>query len=142
MAVNRIQSFLDQLSKNKNVQSVVNEFTRLGEEVKKRSLEINETLTHRSEAAQKDAHKRVQAALKAVKSAQSQLDREVELAVKKIRLSAGKMEAGLEQYRKRAVAQKNRLEKMILARTKSAKKTTKKRAGGTKKKARKTAKRA
>lgn len=140
MAVSRIQSFLDQLSKNKNVKNVVGEFNRLGIEVRKRSVDLNQRLSKEGEKALKQAHAKVQDALKSVTAAQTQLDKEVDAAVKKIRKSAEQMESGLEFYRKRAIEQKNRIEKMIRAKAKTTRKKTTKKA--TKKKVRATRKKA
>lgn len=135
MATTALQKFLDQLSKNRNVQGFVNEFNRLSTELGKRGQDLNLRLTEEGEKTLQQAHDKIQQVVKAVGETQKQLDKEVDRAVDRIRSSAAKVEKGLEFYRKRALAQKARLEKLIKARSKktataarSTKKTAKKQA--------------
>ena len=126
MAVTAIQKFLDQLSKNKNVKDVVDEFQRLSTEVKKRGQEMNAKLTEGGEQTWKQAHDRYNKVISTIHQTQKQLDREVENAVGKIRASATQLEKNLDSYRKQAHAQKDKLAKMIRKSAKSAAKTPKK----------------
>lgn len=135
MAVTAIQKYIDQLSRNPNVQKVVNEFNRLGGELLKKGQELNEKFYSGSEGALEEAHARVQKVVKAVGDAQEQLDGEVNAAVTRIKKSAASVEKGLEAYRKKALAQKVRIEKLLKIQAKN-KKTSKKAAPrATKKKA-------
>lgn len=134
MAVSTIQKFLDQLSRNPNVQKVVNEFNRLGGDLVKKGHDLNERLYAGSEKTLEQAHSRVQQVVKAVGDAQNQLDREVNAAVARIKKSAASVEKGLESYRKKALQQKTRIEKMLKAQSKAGKKTSKKTAARSTKK--------
>lgn len=140
MALGKIQQYIDQLSKNKNVQNVVGEFTKLGEELRKRTDDLNVRFNEEREKTLKQAHAKVNEAMKAAAKAQAELDKEVNAAIAKIRKSAERVETNLEYYRKKAVAQKTKLEKALRARAKAAagpkKKAAKKRAGSPKKKTR------
>ena len=137
MAVSTVQKFLDRLAHNKNVLGVVAEFNKLGDELKKRGHILNLQLTKEGEKTLHQAHAKVREVLKTVADAQKQLDREVEFAVAKIRRSAAGLEKSLEMYRKRAIAQKKRLEKLIAARSKKAKTVKKATSRRTKSSARK-----
>lgn len=53
-------------------------------------------------------------------SAQKQIDKEVDVAIARVRKSAVDMEKNLEFYRAQALKQKERLEKAIRAKTKKA----------------------
>lgn len=129
MAVSAIQKFVNQLSRNPNVLKVVSEFNRLGGELVKRGQELNDRFYAGSERTLEQAHARVQQVVKAVSEAQEQLDSEVNAAVLRIKKSASSVEKGLESYRKKALQQKTKIEKMLKAQSKknaAAKKTSKK----------------
>ncbi|MBX3039729.1 MAG: actin-binding protein [Bdellovibrionaceae bacterium] len=126
MATSALQKFLNQLSKNKNVQNVVNEFTKIGDEIKKRSTELNQRWTEEKDKTLHQAQDKYHQILKAVNSTQSQLDKEVTKAIEKIRASATEVEKNLDYYRKKAVEQKDRVEKILKSKKKAAAKTTKK----------------
>ncbi|MBX2988710.1 MAG: hypothetical protein KF802_12515 [Bdellovibrionaceae bacterium] len=142
MATIGLQKFLNQLSKNKNVQSVVSEFNRLGHELAQKGHELNERWTEGKNQTLKQAQTQYHKAVQSVTATQKQLDREVASALLKIRRSASDVEKGLESYRKKAVAQKERIEKLIKAQAKGKKTaaSSKKRAPKAKKAAKRVSK--
>lgn len=135
MATTALQKFLNQLSKNKNVQNVVNEFTKISDDLKKRGTELNQRWTEGKDKTLHQAQDKYHQILKAVSSTQGQLDKEVTKAIEKIRASATEVEKNLEYYRKKAVEQKDRVEKILKSKKKTAAKTTKKAAKKVAKKA-------
>lgn len=126
MATTALQKFLNQLSKNKNVQNVVVEFNKLNEELKKKGSELNGRLLEEKEKTLRQAHGQYQKILSSVTTTQAQLDQEVAKALEAIRKSAGQVEKNLEIYRKKALAHKAKLEKALKARSTGGKKKTKK----------------
>lgn len=145
MATTALQKFLDQLSKNKNVQSVVTEFNKLSDELKKRGKDLNDLFNDSKNRTLNQAQSTYQDLVNSVNETQAQLDREVERALARISSSAKEVEKNLEHYRKKVVAHKKKVEGLIKkqsakARTQSKKKATvkKAKATGRKKAARKT----
>lgn len=127
MALNsKIQTFIKKLSESQNVKKVVKDIQTLSTDVQKRVKNLN---SDKAVKTYKDI-------LKKVSQAENDLEKEVNKVVVKIKKSATEAEKNLDLYRKKAVAQKAKFEKILKGQKAAATKaagTTKKRA--TKKKA-------
>lgn len=135
MATKVLQNFLDRLSQNKNVQNVVNEFTKLSEELKKRGSDLNHLLVEGKEKTLHQAQSTYQEILKNISKSQVQLDKEVTKALELLRESAKEAEKNLEYYRKKVEARKAKIEKLLKSKKASGK--AKSSPPGTRKKAKK-----
>ena len=111
------QKLIQNLSKNKNVQSFLSDFEKLSTDLKKRSKQLNQMWnTEKSKTvaqAQTQYHKMV----KNISQAQIELDREVSKAISLIIKSADDVEKNLTAYKKKAMAQKAKVEKVLSAKT-------------------------
>lgn len=130
MALNsKIQTFIKKLSESQNVKKVVKDIQTLSTNVQKRAQSLKTD----------EAVRKYKDILKKVSQAENDLEKEVNKVVVKIKKSATEVEKNLGLYKKKAVAQKAKIEK-ILKGQKAAGKTAgaaKKRT--TKKKAKKSA---
>ena len=122
MAIASLQKFLSQLSKNKNVQKTVNELTKISDDLNKRGTELSKRFTAGKEKTLKQARDGYHQMLKAVGTSQTQLDKEMNKALGKIRSAATEVEKNLEYYRKKALDQKERVEKMMMSTQQATKK--------------------
>lgn len=122
MALNsKIQTFIKKLSESQNVKKVVKDIQTLSTDVQKRVKNLNSD----------QAVKTYKDILKKVSQAENDLEKEVNKVVVKIKKSATEAEKNLDLYRKKAVAQKAKFEKIL----KGQKTAATKAAGATKKRA-------
>ena len=103
MALSKIQSFIQKLSESQNVKKVVVDIQNLSTEVQKRVHNLNTN----------DAVKKYKEIVKKVSRAEKDLQKEVEKVVVKIKKSATEVEKNLGAYKKKAVQQKNKIEKIL-----------------------------
>lgn len=105
------------------------ELQKVSKEVRLKGAELNAKLA--TDKTVQQALNRYQSLLKSVTESQAQLNSEIEDAVTKLQKSASGVEKNLIAYKKKALAQKAKLEKLLGKKTKAAaaKKTTKKVAG-------------
>lgn len=124
MALNsKIQMFIKKLSESQNVKKVVKDIQTLSTNVQKRAQALKTD----------EAVRKYKDILKKVSQAENDLEKEVNKVVVKIKKSATEVEKNLGLYKKKAVAQKSKIEKILKGQksaTKSAgpskKRTTKK----------------
>lgn len=137
---------IENLSANKNVQSLLNSFQTLSKEIRKRESQIKGRIDQKKEEQIELAWKKYQEIVKVLSASEAKLDKEVKSTIVKIKKSADALEKNLQAYKKKAIAQKNQLEKTIFAAKKNSRKAKTKKAVGvrktTKKVARKTTKKA
>ncbi len=101
--MNKIQTFIKKLSESQNVKKVVKDIQTLSNDVQKRVHALNSD----------QAVKKYKEILKKVSQAENDLEKEVNKVVVKIKKSATEVEKNLGNYKKKAVAQKTKLEKML-----------------------------
>ncbi len=103
MALAKIQSFIQKLSESQNVKKVVVDIQNLSTEVQKRVQNLNTN----------DAVKKYKEIVKKVSKAEKDLQKEVDKVVGKIKKSATEVEKNLDAYKKKAVQQKSKFEKIL-----------------------------
>jgi hypothetical protein len=104
MALNsKIQTFIKKLSESQNVKKVVKDIQTLSTDVQKRVRTLNSD----------QAVKKYKDILKKVSQAENNLEKEVNKVVVKIKKSATDVEKNLGLYRKKAMEQKTKIEKML-----------------------------
>lgn len=147
MATAAFQKILENLSGNKGVQNLLENFQKLNDEIKKKESELKTRFDKQKQAKIELAWKRYQEIVKVLGTSEAKLEKEVNSTIAKIKKSADGLEKNIAAYKKKAIAQKTKLEKSLFNKTmKTSKKasgkakmaTTKK--ATTKKVARKTTK--
>ena len=127
MALNsKIQTFIKKLSESQNVKKVVKDIQTLSTNVQKRAQALKTD----------EAVRKYKDILKKVSQAENDLEKEVNKVVVKIKKSATEVEKNLGLYKKKAVAQKAKIEKILKGQKATAsrsagpakKRTTKKKA--------------
>jgi hypothetical protein len=103
VALSKIQTFIKKLSESQNVKKVVGDIQTLSEEIQKRVHTLNTD----------QAVKKYKDIMKKVTRAEADLEKEVNKVVVKIKKSAAQVEKNLDQYKKKAVAQKSKFEKIL-----------------------------
>lgn len=103
MALAKFQSFIQKLSESENVKKVVVDIQNLSTEIQHRVQNLNTN----------DAVKKYKEIVKKVSKAENDLQKEVNKVIVKIKKSATDVEKNLGAYKKKAVTQKNKLEKIL-----------------------------
>lgn len=134
MASAAFQKILNNLSSNKSVQSLLENFQTLSEEIKKREAELKGRFDAQKEEKLELAWQKYQEIVKVLSSSEAKLEKEVNATLGKIKKSADALEKNIVVAKKKAIAKKAQLEKTLFNRT-SKKATTKKMASKTTKKA-------
>lgn len=111
------QKIIQNLSRNKNVQSFLADFDKVSSELKGKSKQLNQLWTSEKHKTVKQAYAQYQKMVKSISKAQMELDREVSKAISLIVKSADDVEKNLSAYKKKAVAQKVKIEKALLKKT-------------------------
>ncbi len=125
MASAAFQKILNNLSGNKNVQSLLENFQKLSDEIKKKESELKGRFDKEKEEKVEMAWKKYQEIVKALGTSEAKLEKEVNMTLSKIKKSADTLEKNLQAYKKKAVAKKSELEKAVFNKT-TKKKATKK----------------
>jgi hypothetical protein len=107
------QKIIQNLSRNKNVQSFLADFDKVSTELKGKSKQLNQLWTSEKHKTVKQAYAQYQKMVKSISKAQMELDREVSKAISLIVRSADDVEKNLSAYKKKAVAQKAKIEKAL-----------------------------
>ncbi len=107
------QKIIQNLSRNKNVQSFLSDFDKVSADLKGKSKKLNQLWTTEKHKTVKQAHAQYQKMVKSISKAQMELDREVSKAISLIVKSADDVEKNLSAYKKKAIAQKARIEKAL-----------------------------
>jgi hypothetical protein len=149
VATAAFQKILSNLSSNKNVQTLMDSFQKLNTEIKKIEGDLKGRIDQQKEAKIELAWKKYQEIVKVLGASEEKLEKEVNSTISKIKKSADSLEKNIVVYKKKAIAQKAKLEKTLF-KSAMSKKTSKKAAGAakttkkavTKKVARKTTKKA
>lgn len=120
------QKVLENLSGNKNVQSLLESFHKLSEEIKKRENELKGRFDKEKDEKIELAWKKYQEIVKVLSHSEEKLEKEVNTTISKIKKSADDLEKNIQSYKKKALAQKVKLEKSIFKKQTSKKTSTKK----------------
>lgn len=143
MATITFQKILSNLSTNPNVKKLVENFNQLSTELMKKEAELKKTFGKQREEKIALALKKYNEVLKTLNGSEKKLAKEVNTAVAQIKKSAGDVKKDIVNYKKKALAQRQRIEKTLFAKKAAAKKTSKKAAKKVSKKvSRKTSKKA
>ncbi|MGE5085042.1 MAG: actin-binding protein [Bacillota bacterium] len=134
MASDAFQKILGNLSKNKSVQNLLENFEMLSDEIKKREEAIKGKFDQKKDQKIEQAWEKYQEIVKVLSASEEKLEKEVNSTIAKIKKSADDLEKNIAAAKKKALAQKQKLEKVLF---KKSMKTTKTTAGKT---VRKTAK--
>lgn len=137
MASAAFQKMLGNLSNNKNVQSLLESFQKLSDEIKKRESDLKGKFDAQKEEKLELAWQKYQEIVKVLSASEEKLEKEVNLTLNKIKKSADDLEKNIVVAKKKAIAKKAQLEKSLFKKQ-AARKTTKK--ATTKKAAAKTTK--
>lgn len=105
MALEKIQGFIQKLSEAPKVKKVVSDIQNLSEEIQNRVQNLNTN----------DAVKKYKEIAKKVTKAEADLQKEVTKVLNQVRETADEAEKNLELYKKKALQQKAKIEKMINA---------------------------
>lgn len=141
MATAAFQKLLTNLSKNKNVQNLLENFQTLSDEIKKKEVELKGRFDAQKEEKIEMAWEKYQELIKVLSVSEGKLEKEVNQTITKIKKSADDLEKNIVAYKKKALAKKTELEKSLFKKQ-VAKKTTKKAAGKAKATTKKVAKKA
>ena len=148
MATAAFQKLLTNLSKNKNVQNLLENFQTLSDEIKKKEVQLKGRFDQQKEEKIEMAWEKYQELIKVLSLSEGKLEKEVNQTISKIKKSADDLERSIVSYKKKALAKKSELEKSLFkkqtaakaARKASAKKAAAKRAPAAKKATKKVAK--
>lgn len=141
MATVAFQKLLTNLSKNKNVQNLLENFQTLSDEIKKKEVQLKGRFDQQKEEKIEMAWEKYQELIKVLSVSEGKLEKEVNQTISKIKKSADDLEKNIVAYKKKALAKKSELEKSLFKKQ-MAKKTTKKAAGKVKATTKKVAKKA
>jgi predicted phage tail protein len=141
MATAAFQKLLTNLSKNKNVQNLLENFQTLSDEIKKKEVQLKGRFDQQKEQKIEMAWEKYQELIKVLSVSEGKLEKEVNQTISKIKKSADDLEKNIVAYKKKALAKKSELEKSLFKKQ-MAKKTTKKAAGKAKATTKKVAKKA
>jgi hypothetical protein len=141
MATVAFQKLLTNLSKNKNVQNLLENFQTLSDEIKKKEVQLKGRFDQQKEEKIEMAWEKYQELIKVLSVSEGKLEKEVNQTISKIKKSADDLEKNIVAYKKKALAKKSELEKSLFKKQ-MAKKTTKKAAGKAKATTKKVAKKA
>lgn len=118
MALTKIQTLIQKLSESQNVKKVVGDIQNLSNDIQKKVKTLNTD----------DAVKKYKEIVKKVSKAETDLEKEVTKVIVKIKKSATEVEKNLNLYKKKAVEQRAKLEKILKSKSVKTKKKTAKKA--------------
>jgi hypothetical protein len=116
------QKILNNLSKNKNVQSLLENFQTLSDEIKKREGELKGKFDKSKDQKIQQAWEKYQDIVKVLSASEEKLEKEVSSTIAKIKKSADSLEKNIQVAKKKAIVQKAKLEKALFKKTMTAKK--------------------
>lgn len=132
MATLTFQKILSNLSSNTNVKKLVENFSQLSTELKKKEAELIKLFDQKKDEKIAVALKKYKEVIKTLNSSERKLEKEVSSTISQLKKSATSLEKKIVIYRKKALAQAAKIEKTIFAAKKKTSKTTKKAASATK----------
>lgn len=141
MATVALQKLLTNLSKNKNVQNLLESFQTLSDEIKKKEVQLKGRFDQQKDEKIEMAWEKYQELIKVLSKSEGKLEKEVNQTITKIKKSADDLEKNIVAYKKKALAKKSELEKSLFKKQ-LAKKTSKKVASKAKATTKKVAKKA
>ena len=103
MALTKIQTFIKKLSESENVKKVLSDIQKLSNDLQKKVQTLNTD----------DAVRKYKEIVKKASQAEGDLEKEVNKVIVKIKKSATDVKKDLVTYKKKAVQQKNDLEKIL-----------------------------
>lgn len=125
MATAAFQKLLTNLSKNKKLQNLLENFQTLSEDIKKKEVELKGRFDAQKEEKIEMAWEKYQELVKVLSVSEGKLEKEVNQTITKFKKSADDLEKNIAAYKKKAMAKKAELEKSLFKKQ-LAKKTTKK----------------
>jgi Asp-tRNA(Asn)/Glu-tRNA(Gln) amidotransferase C subunit len=120
MATTTFQKVLGNLSTNKNVKNLLTDFQKLSKELKQKGAKLNTRFSSEKNKTMKQARTQYKKILTIVGQSEKQLGKEVDKALNLIKKSAADVEKNLQYYRKKAVAQSEKVEKILKTAPKKA----------------------
>ncbi|MGZ3768315.1 MAG: actin-binding protein [Bdellovibrio sp.] len=124
MAASAMQKILENLSGNKGIQNLLENFQKLNDEIKGKEAELKGRFNREKEDKIELAWKKYQEIVKMLSTSERKLEKEVNSTITKIKKSAAGLEKNIAAYKKKVLAQKAALEKNLFA--SKVKTTTKK----------------
>lgn len=113
MATTAMQKILDNLSGNKGIQNLLENFQNLNDEIKKKEAELKGRFDKQKDEKIELAWKKYQEIVKVLGASEKKLEKEVNSTISKIKKSADGLEKNIAAYKKKVLAQKAKLEKTI-----------------------------
>ena len=110
MALSKIQTFIQKLSESENVKKVLGDIQKLSNELQKKVQTLNAD----------EAVRKYKEIVKKASQAEGDLEKEVNKVIIKIKKSATDVKKDLVLYKKKAVQQKNDLEKILKSKKSSS----------------------
>lgn len=117
------QKILGNLSKNKNVQNLLENFQTLSDEIKKREKSLKGKIDQTKDQKIEQAWQKYQEIVKVLSVSEGKLEKEVNSTISKIKKSADGLEKNIATAKKKALIQKQKLEKALFKKTMTSKKT-------------------
>lgn len=142
MATASFQKIIENLSGSKSIQSLLESFQKLNDEIKKKEAELKKTFDQQKEEKIEMAWQKYQDIVKVLGSSEAKLEKEVNSTIAMIKRSADDLEKNIAAYKKKAIAQKTKLEKSLFNKTTASTKKSAAPKATTKKVAKKTTKKA
>lgn len=113
MATTAMQKILENLSGNKGIQNLLENFQKLNDEIKNKESELKGRFDKQKDEKIELAWKKYQEIVKALGTSEKKLEKEVNSTISKIKKSAAGIEKNLAAYKKKVLTQKAKLEKTI-----------------------------
>lgn len=113
MATTAMQKILENLSGNKGIKNLLENFQKLNDEIKNKESELKGRFDKQKDEKIELAWKKYQEIVKALGTSEKKLEKEVNSTISKIKKSAAGLEKNLAAYKKKVLAQKAKLEKTI-----------------------------
>ena len=105
MALSKIQTLIQKLSESENVKKVVSDIQTLSNDIQKKVQTLNT----------EEAVRKYKDVVKKVSRAEGDLQKEVTKVIVKLKKSAADIEKNLNLYKKKAVQQRSKIEKILKA---------------------------
>ncbi|MGZ3775094.1 MAG: actin-binding protein [Pseudobdellovibrionaceae bacterium] len=121
MATTTMQKIIENLSGNKGIQNLLENFQKLNDEIKKKESELKGRFDKQKEEKIELAWKKYQEIVKVLGVSEKKIEKEVNSTISKIKKSANGLEKNIAGYKKKVLAQKAMLEKSIFNKKAKAK---------------------
>lgn len=108
------QKLMDNISGNKGVQKLLENFQKLNEEIKKKESEIKSRIDQEKDARIDMAWQKYQDIVKALGTSEAKLEKEVNNTLSKIKVSADQLEKKSCKLQKEGISSKRKIRKINL----------------------------